>query len=520
MVEFLRQHVDSVMGVINGFDRLRFRGTWRRVASVSGLGSFMSYMGVLLKDAGQWMNGKTEQIKKASVAVAESQGRPVVYVNDPSARKEDMARQIADRDGIKEGLVCVLTAVEPCVSFDIRRNREKKKLELVSRWRKCLHLYHYYQHPQFGLMHMRMQSWFPFNQWCCINGREWLARQLDQEGIGYMKRENCLVWVADVERAQELADQQVRTDWKGILNPIMAKVNPLHGELFADYPMDYYWSCQDSEWASDIMFKSPQALAGLYPQLIRHGMQNMSCLEVMRFLGRKVPTVSGPYGSFAGEVTSDLKHRPEGMRLKHYVNGNSVKMYDKQGSVLRIETTIIQPRDFKVFRGTDEDPEAKEWRKMRKGVADLKRRAEVSQASNDRYAQAMASARCSKPLKELAGAVCRQTREGTRPVRALNPMGQEDATLLEVVNRGEFALNGFRNRDVRGHLYATAASDVREQKRRSGAVTRKLRLLRAHGLIKKVPKTHRYVLTDRGREITTTLLAARSADAATLMKAA
>ena len=260
MLTFLRQHAASVIGVINGFDRLRFRGTWRRISSVGGLGSFLHYLKVLLKDAGQWMNARTEQVKKASLAVADSQGRPVEYVNDPSARKEDLAREIAKRDGIKEGLVCVLTAVEPCVSFDIQRNREKKELELVSRWRKCLHLYHYYQHPQFGLMHMRLQTWFPFNLWCCINGREWLARQLDEAGIGYLKRENCLLSVADVGRAQELADQQVQTDWAGVLNPIMAKVNPLHGELFADYPMDYYWSCQDSEWASDVMFRSREAL--------------------------------------------------------------------------------------------------------------------------------------------------------------------------------------------------------------------------------------------------------------------
>jgi len=263
------------------------------------------------------------------------------------------------------------------------------------------------------------------------------------------------------------------------------------------------------------MFKSPRSLAELYPQLIRHGMQNLSCQQVMRFLGRKVPMVNGPYGNFAGEVVSDLKHRPEGIRLKHYVNGNSVKMYDKQGSVLRFETTIVQPRDFKVFRGTDE-----QWRPMRKGVADNKRRAEVSQASNQRYAEAMATARCSRPLKALAQEVCRRKREEGRSVRALNPMGQEDALLLETVNRGEFAIKGFRNRDVRVHLYAQPTNDAKQQRWRSGAVTRKLRLLRAHRLIKKVPKTHRYVLTDRGREIITTLLAARSADAQTLLNAA
>jgi hypothetical protein len=356
----------------------------------------------------------------------------------------------------------VLTAVEPCVSFDIHRSREKKKLELVSRHRKCLHLYHYYQHPRFGLMHMRLQTWFPFNLWCCVNGREWLARQLDEHKIGYRKRENCLVAVENMQRAQELADEQLRTDWAGILNPIASLVHPIHRTMFDDYPMDYYWSCQDSEWASDILFKSPEALASLYPHLIRHGMQTLSCEQVMRFLGHKVPTVNPPYGTFAGEVVSDLKRRPEGIRLKHYVNGNSLKMYDKQGSVLRIETTIVQPRDFKVFRGTEDKPDAKLWRKMRKGVADLQRRAEVSQASNERYAAALAAAHCSKPLKELAGRVCRRKKDQGRPVRALNPMGDEDAALLETVCRGEFTINGFRNRDVRAHLHGKAPADAKE----------------------------------------------------------
>jgi hypothetical protein len=520
MKEFVRRHAACVTGVISGFDRLRFRGTWRLGASVRGLDRFLRYMGVLFKDAGQWMNEHTEQVKKASLRAADEQGRPVEYVNDPSARKEDIAREIAERDGIKEGLVCVLTAVEPCWSFDIQRNRQKQELELVSRRRKCLHVYHYFQHPDFGLMHMRMQTWFPFTLWCCVNGREWLSRQLDERKIGYLKRENCLVAVSDVRRAQELADAQLKTDWSKVLDPIAALVHPIHRTMFADYPMDYYWSCQDSEWASDIMFKSPGALAELYPHLIRQGIENLGCEQVMRFLGQKVPTTGHIHGNFAGEVVTDLKHRPEGIRLKHYVNGNSVKMYDKQGSVLRIETTIVQPRDFKVFRGTEEKPQDRKWRKLRKGVADLRRRAAVSQASNERYAAALSSAHCRKPLKDLAEGVCRRQRQEGRSVRALNPMGAEDASLLETISRGEFAINGFRNRDVRACLYPKPTADAKEQKSRSAAVTRKLRLLRAHGLIKKVPKTHRYTLTKRGREIITTLLAARSADAQKLLEAA
>ena len=519
MLEFIRRHAGSVMGVINGFDRLRFRGTLLRIANAAGLRTFLSYTGVLLKDAGDWMNERTERIKEASLAMAKEAGRPVQYLNDPSIRKEDLAREIAVRDGVEDGLVCVLTAVEPCWSFDIRRNRELKKLELVSRYRKCLHIYHYFQDRRFGLMHMRLQTWFPFTLWCCVNGREWLARQLDEQKIGYVKRDNCLVAVDDMRRAQELADEQVLSDWPALLNPIAALAHPAHQQVFKDYPMDYYWSCQDSEWASDILFKSPKDLSDLYPHLIRHGMQNISCEQVMRFLGRKVPAVGGRYGTFAGEVVSNLKERPEGIRLKHSVNGSSVKMYNKQGSVLRIETTIVQPRDFKVYRGTQADPEDKKWRKLRKGVVDLRRRAEVSQAANDRYAQAMAAAKCDKALKDLTEPVCRRVKQQGRSIRALNPLGTEDGQLLETVNRGEFAINGFRNRDVRKHLYPKPTTDTDEQRRRGAAVTRKLRLLRGHGLIKKVPKTHRYVLTDRGRETIATVLAARSADAARLLAA-
>ncbi len=206
MRKFLEQHASSITGVISGFDRLRFRGTLLPLANVQGLRAFISYFGVLLKDAGAWMQARTEELKEASIGVATSAGRPVEYVADPSARKEDIAAEIAKRDGIEKGLVCILKAVEPCQSFDIYRNRAIKKLELVSRPRKCLHYYHYYQHPEFGLMHMRLQTWMPFTVWCCINGRQWLARQLDANRIGYLKRENCLVAVSDVQRAQELAD--------------------------------------------------------------------------------------------------------------------------------------------------------------------------------------------------------------------------------------------------------------------------------------------------------------------------
>jgi hypothetical protein len=523
MNEFVQRNASSVIGALSGFDRLLFRGTLRRIANAAGLSSFLSYTGVLLKDFGGYSMELTERVKNAALAVAAEMQRPVLYLPDPSVRKEDVAREIAKRDGIDNGLICVLSAVEPCWSFEIHRNRAAGKLELRSRQRRCLHLYHYMIHPQLGFLHARLQTWLPFTLSVCMNGREWLSRQMDQAGLGYVRRENCFADLADVGRAQSLMDAQLKTDWKSVLDGIAAAAHPAHAQLFgpqSNYPIDPYWSVQQSEWATDVMFKSPQLLASLYPRLIRQGIETMGSRDVLRFLGKRVPEGRNAHANFNGQVLSDLKDRPEGLRLKHAVNGNSVKMYDKQGSVLRFETTINQTREFKVFRGTEDEPDKKQWRPLRKGVADLHRRAQVSQSSNDRYMKEMAAVQQTTPLKDLAQPLCVAVRKKGRRARALNPLSSEDASLLQAVARGEFVINGFRNRDIRALLYTNDANDKPEARRRSAAVGRRLRLLRAHGLIRKVPRTHRYQVSDKGRLIITALLAAGRADASTLAKAA
>lgn len=521
MQGFIQAHSGSVTGVLSGFDRMRFRGTLRMIAHVSGLSCLLSYLGILLKDFKGYALGVSEQLKTASLEAALAVGRPVKYLPDPSVRKEDVARQIAQADGLQRGLICVLTAVEPCRSFDIRRDRQSRKLVLISSPRKCLHLYHYYLHEQLGFMHARLQTWLPFNLFVCLNGREWLARQMDAARMGYVRRDNCFTHLEDMAAAQALFDEQLRTGWSALLDGIARQVNPAQEAIFARRPLDYYWSLEESEWATDVMFRSHAELAALYPRLIRYGMEGLESRDVLRFLGRPVPASGGINGNFAGEVVSDLKDRPEGLRIKHRVNRNSVKMYDKQGSVLRVETTINDPRDLKVWRqkeGQKKGPA--QWRRMRKGVADVHRRAEVSQAANGRYLEAMAAVEGTRVLGELAQAVCRPVRWNGQRVRGLNPLGAEDAKLLGAVSRGEFVLNGFRNRDLQGLLYESPARDKREKRRRSGAVTRKLRLLRAHGLVRKVPRTHRYQLSHKGRELVTALLAARAADVRKLTEAA
>jgi hypothetical protein len=517
MLEFVQRHASSVIGTLSGFDRLLFRGTLRRLANAAGLSSFLSYTGVLLKDFAAHSMRLTEQVRDASLAVAERAGRPAQYLVDPSVRKEDVAKEIARRDGIEAGLVCVLSAVEPCWSFEIHRNRAAKKLELQSRQRRCLHVYHYGIHPQLGFLHVRVQTWLPFNVSVCVNGREWLSRQMDAVGLGYRRRENCFVDLADPARAQALMDQQLTTDWPALLDGLLAAAHPAHATLFgpaSTYPIDPYWSVQQSELATDVMFKSPALLASLYPRLIRQGMQTLGSRDVLRFLGKRVPEGRNAHGKFNGQVLSDLKDRPEGMRLKHAVNGNSLKMYDKQGSVLRVETTVNQTREFQVFRGTEAEPNKKQWRKLRKGVADLHRRAQVSQASNARYLASMAAVERTTTVGQTLAPLCRPvtTRAGGRS-RALRPFDADDMKLLDAVGRGEFAINGLRNRDVRDLLWGTDdGTDAALTRRRSGQVTRQLRLLRAHGVIKRVPRTHRYLLTEKGRTLVTLLQAAQDAD--------
>jgi hypothetical protein len=517
---FIERHRDSVMGVLSGFDRLRLRGTLRWLCRAEGVGRWLTHMKVLLKDFSSFTQHVTGGIRSAAEQIAAAAGRPIEYLASPAQSKEDRARAIAARDGVQQGLICVLTAVDPCQSFYLARDRQRRELILKNALRKCLHYYFYWIHPQWGFCHARLQTWLPMSVQVCINGREWLARQMDATGLRYVRRENAFTWIEDLPAAQRLMDEQLKSNWAAALEGLLPQFHPTWNRFFgSEREVGYYWSIQESEWATDVMFRSPQALARLYPQLIRHATVHLDSRDVLRFLGKRV-AADGVDPRFAGQVVSDLRQRPEGLRIKHRVNANSIKMYDKQGSVLRIETTLNDPHDLRVFRRKEGDRRGpKAWRILRRSVADTHRRAQVCQAANERYLESLATAEATTPLGELTADLCRPVRWKKQRVRALNPLAAADAALLEAIGRGEFLVNGFRNRDLRERLYGPA-SDPAVVRRQSSAVTRALRLLRAHGLIRKVPKTHRYLLSPKGRNCITALLAARAADTARLTSAA
>lgn len=512
---FIARFQDRIIGVLSGFDRLVFRGTLRHLAFLAGLLGFMRRRRVLLKEFGGWAEGMTQQVKAASLRAAEAFDRPVVYLASSQTDKEAIARKIALEDGITEGLVTTLTCVEPCQSFEIYRNAQEKKLQLVPRQRKCLFVYHYAIDPVFGWMNARIQTWLPFNIQICLNGREWLSRLLDHSAIQYRRQDNCFPWIKDIGAAQKLMDEQLRTRWPQVLRTIARRLNPDHEKLFPETALDYYWSVYQSEWATDLMFKDAARLAQIYPALVRYGITTFRSPDVMRFLGKTL------HGSYQGQVVSSLKERPEGVRIKHWVGKNSIKLYDKGGIVLRTETTLEDPRLFRVYRAKEGDPYGpKAWLRLRAGIADLARRTTLSQASNERYLDAMAAADTSTPIGRLAGQITGPVQwQGTR-IRGLRPWESRDLQLFRAANDGKWCIHGFRNKDLQAALFDSDASSELERCRRSAWITRRIRMLRAHGLIKKETRTHRYTVTPRGREIMTALLAAQDITLEQLRRAA
>jgi len=518
MQHFTNKYRDQINGTLSGFDRLVLRGSLRRLnygywdqglqaLVAQGMEQYLWQNHILFKDYLDHVKHVSQKVKQASVKPFESQGLLVEFLRDPAANKDEIARASAAKRSVKSGLVCALSSVEPSPSF------EHRGTHLVRRTKPCQVVYQYQIHPQVGWMYARLQTWFPFNIQVGLNGREWLARQMDQQGLKYRQQGNCFVWIEDYEEAQKLLHQQLEINWAELLTSFAGQLNPLHEGLFERYPASYYWTCHQSEWATDIVFAEAESLRRIMPLLVRHGMLSFSSADIMRYFGRRVNQSGDIPANFNGTLETDLKRRQEGERVKYRMNGNSAKFYDKAyseiGSVLRgAETTINAVQDLRTFRPKEGGPEEDlQWRPMRKGIADLHRRAEVSQKANERLLNALASVDDSRSLEELTAGIQKPAPWSGRKVRGLRPWA-DDKELLTAINHGDFLINGFRNRDLQKLLYTTAAESPADRRRRSSAISRKLRLLRGHGLIQKVPRTHRYHVTETGRTILVAVLTA------------
>jgi hypothetical protein len=498
MERFVTRHSDRIVGILTGFDRMRFRGTLRTISNSKGLQIWLNQRHVLLKEFGRFAEGLSAEVTAHARAMAMEVGRPFEYLASWKIRKEDRARAIAARDGIRDGLVAIFSCVEGCRSFGVRGNRQTHRLELVSQERRCAHLYFYYWDRDFGLMHLRLQTWLPFTLHIGLNGREWLAQQLGRAGCRFRQVENCVLEVADLGLAQQLLRQLETRPWARVLRRFATRVNPL---LQGHQLRPYYWSLDESEYATDLLFHDRASLQAIYPALVTHAFQHFRSPDVLRFLGRQATARTA-------EVTTRIQRRVEGVRVKHWVAENSVKMYDKLGQVLRVETTLNQPRRFKVYRATAPG-QARHWVPLRKGIADIPRRVTLATATNGRYLDALSHVGVPTPVHQLLDPVQQRRVVQGRPYRPLRPITPEESACFARLLDGRTVVDGVCAATLRAVL-CPAQPDPVEARRATGRVSRRLRLYRAHNLLAKISHTRRYRVTAKGYQVMTAALACRA----------
>jgi hypothetical protein len=509
MEKFLNQHQEAINGTISTFDRLIFKGHLTAFFPQGAFGRFLSTQRVLLKDFGAYVEKATQALKAHAKKLADDTGRPFRYLQSAStaargASKEDQAKAIAARDGITDGLICVFYTLETCSSFGVQGNYKTHHLEVVHQRRKCLHFYFYFQDREFGFMHVRLQSWFPFTIQIYINGREWLAGQLEQRHIRYQRYDNKITQITDLAAAKALCKKLIHRKWPRVLNALARRVNPhleiIHRAGFGGY----YWVIDQSEYATDVLFDRRASLNALFPALVELSMTAFSAEDVLRFLGRKL------HGNFKGEVTTDLKRRTEGQRVKHRMKRNSLKMYDPV-NVLRVETTINNPREFRILRVVQtREGRQRRWMPMGKGVSNLWRYGQVALQANSRYLNALAEAQPKGKVIAELDHLCRPRVNNGKRYARFNLVTAEDCALFKAVLAGEHALQGFRNKDVQARLYTAPAETEKEQRQQSMRVSRQLAKLRGHGLIKKVKKSRLYRVTERGYQLMTAAVYCRN----------
>jgi hypothetical protein len=494
---FVVKHRGKIRGVLSCFDRVIFRGHLP-LSYPKGMSGFLYQQKVLLKNFKDYAPQVAERIKEHVKNLAAQSGAP--YRHLPSKEPmEEQARRLARDKGIRTGIVCAFSKLETCRSFRFEVQAGLPQLRLD--YRRCLVLYVFVMHALLGLVHVKVHTWFPLAMQVYVNGHDFVARKLAGLGVDYTLADNAFTAVTDLAAAQACADRFAKQNWPKLLGELARQFNPLLGHELRE--QDYYWVTDQAEYATDVLFADRPSLGEFYPRLVEHARACLSAADVLKFLGRKLD------GHFQGEVQTHVGRRVEGVRVKHTMKSNKLKMYDKAGTVLRIETTINDPTEFRVRRRQSDG--SLQWQPLRKGVAWLWRYAEVSRGANGRYLEALAVVDDDSQTRRLLDRVTKPVQRQGRRKRALQPLSPADQELFRAALVGEHRLRGFRNRDLRERLYPKGTKDVAERRRRCARVTRLIQLLRAHGLAAKIPRTRRYRLTAEGETLMSAALRVKEA---------
>lgn len=490
---FVTKFASLISCVLSCFDRVIFKG-YLPLCRVSELERFvdcelkMRRMDFIKQAAPRYADRLVEHAQQ----FAAKHRRPYEY-HGGKLDKDRWAKQQLAKSPVTEGLVAILCTKEVCPTFQLAPGPKRPEFRPAQVPQRVL--YYYFLDARLGLIHVRMQTWLPFTVQVYVNGHDYLARQLARKGIGFVQQDNAFVALDDPAKAQKLADKFARLNWPKMLAEYAEIVNPLRAEILPN--QSYYGVTDQAEYATDVLFTGRNALAGLYRKLLEYAWLTFTPTDVLGFLGRSL------HRRFDGEVITDVKtERQPGARLKHRMKGNWLKLYDKFGLILRVETVINQPGEFKIYRECQHRDGTRSWGwfPMPKGVGNLHHYQRHAQACNQRYLTALAHVDDPAPAQRELANLTEPKRQGSRNSTGFNPARNADQQLFAAIMAGDHLPQGFRNADIRSKVVRSAKTHA-ERRRASAAVGCLLKRLHVRGLIAKIPRTRRWKVTEPGRRV-------------------
>jgi hypothetical protein len=483
------RYVEELAGQLRCFDRVILHGTLIDVAHPGALLVSMQQAGFRPRDLARFAQPITGQVREHIIGLARQQGVEIEMVVRKNFRQEDRVAEILKTRGRHPGLVHVFAVKESATVYDTRHARADGYVQIIARRGACIHYYLYWIHPRLGLIHVRVPTWLPLRLQVYFNGHNWLARKLEAAGIGYQMADNAFSQCADWNGAQALADQMDPRQLHAELKELTQQCCP----ATAQFPNGYHWCLTQVEYAHDLVFKEAARMDALFAELARQALLAIKVEDVARFLGKRLPL------SYDTQVNSHLGRRYAGLRLKHSFGPASVKLYNRPGGILRLEMTTYDVSFFRHYRQVVHQDGTKEQMlaTMKKSIYSLPDLAELMQAGVHRYSQWLAGlaehtaghrdiTRLGRPEHDAQG----------RSYRGFNPFLEEDERVLQIVLSGEHALVGLTARRLRRVLHSWSR----------GRISRLLKRLRLHGLLRKVGKTYTYHFTSLAQRVVTAVL--------------
>jgi len=486
MASLLERYSDKILGVLSCWDRVVIQGILPGLCHAQAMTSLLNALHVRIFDYPRWAEPLRDAIRANAERLAEEHGLEIEFMRRATFRKEERIKEIVAARGDHPGLVHILSAMEACSSYRPWHNKTTGQTFLKPVPGKCLHYYFYFIDKEFGLCYLRVPTWCPFRLQFYFNGHQWLANRLKQEGVDFELLDNAFVRISDFSAAQRLADDLPIRHLHRLLDRFALRFCPVIETL----GVGYHWSLMQVEYATDIVFKRREDLAPIYETISRTAIQAVKAENVATFLGRKLSD------RYEGELGTDFHTRIEGTRIRHHMGPASIKMYDKFGRVLRIETTANDVSFFKHHRTVEQRDGKKVFKlaPLKKSIYSLPDLRQLLADANRRYLEFISELDDPSAGMKTLNKVCEPRSQNGRNYKGFNFFSADDQKLFEVLLRGEHNISGLRHKEIHHHFL----------ERSSGFISRLLKRLRTHGLIKRIGKTYKYYLTSLGRSVAVT----------------